>query len=231
MTQPEEFMAGAARHKVLRRIAPALKHDMVVHLQPVTLLAETLGARVERGTASPDDLQASLSKLNRLARQAVASCAKAASWIDAPEDACVPLRQGVQECLELLAPSFNFRGFTLSHHVADDAVEVNQDTLRHLLVASLLAMADAAQLPCELVVEGSAEDGHASLRLDSRPRRQPPQAALPAASEASAHPVLDWAEVQALAAAEGVELARAGRAVHMRLPRAVVTSPLQMAPV
>jgi hypothetical protein len=44
-------------------------------------------------------------------------------------------------------------------------------------------------------------------------------------------PVVDWAEVQALAAAEDAELVRRSGTVQMRLPRAVVTSPLQMAPV
>lgn len=229
--QPARGMARAARHTVLRRVAPALKHDMVVHLQAVALAAETLSARIERGAAGPDDLQASLSRLNRLAREAVASCVKVASWIDAPDDASVPLRQGVQECLALLAPNLNFRGFTLSHQVAEDAFEVNQSALRHLLVASLLALADAAALPCELVVEGRIEDGHAALQLHGKPRREQPQAALPAASEGGARPPVHWAEVQALAAAEGVQLARSGDAVRMRLARAVVTSPLQMAPV
>ena len=225
-------MGRAARQTVLQRIAPALKHDMVVHLQAVAMMAEMLNTRVERGAASPDDLQAGISKLNRLAREAVASCLKATSWIDAPGDDSVPLRQGVHECIDLLTATFNFRGFTLSDRVAEDgAFEVNRNALRHLLVAALLAMADGARAPCELVVVGRIEGSHALLRLHRAPREHPPQGALPAASEAGARPALDWAEVQALAAMEGVELACNGGTVHMRLPRAVVTSPLQMAPV
>jgi hypothetical protein len=228
---PEHSMARAARHTVLRRVAPALKHDMVVHLQAVALMAETLSARLERGAADADDLQASLSKLNRLAREAVASCLKVTSWIDGPEDESVPLCQGVRECLELLAPGLNFRGFTLGHHLADSAFEVNRNTLRHLLVASLLAIADAAAGPCELVVDGRVDEGHASLRVHAKPREHEPHPALPAASEMGPRPVVDWAEVQALAAAEDAELVRRSGTVQMRLPRAVVTSPLQMAPV
>lgn len=224
-------MVQSARHTVLRRVAPALRHDMVVHLQAVSMLSETLKARIGRGAASPDDLQADLSKLNRLARDAVASCLQVTSWIDAAGDESVALRQGVQECIALLAPGLNFRGFTLSQHVADDSIEVSRNGLRHLLAASLLALADAAPRPCEFVVEGGVDDGHAALRLQARPREQRPQAALPAASEAGPRPPVDWAEVQALAVAEGAELTRTGEMVHLRMPRAVVMSALQMAPV
>jgi hypothetical protein len=224
-------MARAARHTVLRRVAPALKHDMVVHLQAVAMMAETLNARLERGAADADDLQASLSKLNRLAREAVASCLKVTSWIDAPDEESVPLRQGVQECLGLLAPGLNFRGFTLSHRLANSSFEVSRSALRHLLVASILAIADAAAGPCELVVDGRVDEGHASLRVHAKPGQHAPDPALPAASEVGPRRAVDWAEVQALAAAEGAQIVRRRDTVQMRLPRAVVTSPLQMAPV
>src|SRR3954469_9119742 len=78
--------AEAARYSVLRRLAPALKHDMVVHLQAVAMLAEVLTARLERGTPSPADFEASIGKMNRLARDAVMTCLKVAAWISPSED-------------------------------------------------------------------------------------------------------------------------------------------------
>src|SRR3954469_17635163 len=45
--------AEAARYGVLRRLAPALKHDMVVNLQAVAMMAEVMGAKLEKGTPSP----------------------------------------------------------------------------------------------------------------------------------------------------------------------------------
>jgi hypothetical protein len=42
---------------------------------------------------------------------------------------------------------------------------------------------------------------------------------------------LSWLEVQALAAQHGVEMLRNGQAIILRLPRAVVTTPLKMVPV
>jgi hypothetical protein len=42
---------------------------------------------------------------------------------------------------------------------------------------------------------------------------------------------LSWVEVQALASLHDVELLRSGQAIILRLPRAVVTTPLKMVPV
>src|SRR3954454_12994332 len=78
--------AEAARYGVLRRLAPSLKHDMVVNLQAVAMMAEVLNARLERGSPSPSEFQASISKLNRLARDAVMNCLKVAAWIQPVED-------------------------------------------------------------------------------------------------------------------------------------------------
>lgn len=224
-------MANSARHTVLRRLAPALKHDMVVNLQAVAMMAEMLNARIERGSVAAADLQSNISKLNRLAREAVASCLKVTSWIEASGDEAIELHQGVEECVRLLAASFNFRGFALSSEVAETGFEVRRDALRCLLAASLLALADTAAAACELVVEGEVEAGEALLTVRCRPRELPPGAPIPPASDAQPRPLVEWDEVRALAQAEAVALERGDGVVRMRLPRAVVTSPLQMAPV
>src|SRR4051812_49615183 len=69
--------AEAARYSVLRRLAPALKHDMVVHLQAVAMMAEVLTARIEKGSPSVAELEGSISKMNRLARDAVMKIGRA----------------------------------------------------------------------------------------------------------------------------------------------------------
>src|SRR5829696_915270 len=95
--------AEAARYGVLRRLAPALKHDMVVNLQAISMMAEVLNARLERGSPAPSEFHSSIAKLNRLARDAVANCLKVAAWLEPGEDEGVRLPEGVEDCLSLLA--------------------------------------------------------------------------------------------------------------------------------
>src|SRR5690348_7635610 len=136
---PRRSRAGAeaARYGVLRRLGPALKHDMVVNLQAIAMMAEVLNARMERGSPSPAEFQTSITKLNRLAREAVASCLKVAAWLEPQEDEGVMLAKGVEDSIGLLASNFNFRGFIVQKELADIPFQVSTVVLRNLLIASL----------------------------------------------------------------------------------------------
>ncbi|MEO8652670.1 MAG: hypothetical protein ABI409_00960 [Ramlibacter sp.] len=218
--------AEAARYGVLRRLAPALKHDMVVNLQAVAMMAEVLNARLERGLPPPTDLQASISKLNRLAREAVMSCLKVAAWLQPVEDEGVRLGDGVGECLALLTSNFNFRGITVDKELSGSDFQVSRVALHHLLTATLITLTDALAGPCEVRIRTEVVSGFAQLSVRVTPRR-----------DAEAMPFepgyrqLEWSDVQALAIAESIELVRGADQVVMRMPRAIATAPLQIVPV
>mgnify|MGYP005805973841 CR=1 FL=1 len=219
--------AEAARYGVLRRLAPALKHDMVVNLQAISMMAEVLNARLERASPGVAEFQSSISKLNRLARDAVMNCLKVAAWIEPGEDEGVRLKEGIEECLALLGTNFNFRGFVIVTELPESEFEVWRVTLRNLLVASLIALTDAASGPSEVRVKAEVVDGFAevSVRLTAR------QDEFEAMPFGPSYRQLEWADVQALATAESVELVRGPEQIVMRIPRAVPTAPLRIAPV
>jgi hypothetical protein len=220
----------SARYGVLRRLAPALKHDMVVHLQAVSMLAEVLTARMERGAPSAADFEASIGKMNRLARDAVMTCLKVAAWISPSDDETVRLREGVDDCVALLRSSFNFRGCTLANEVPDADFEVSRVALRHLVAASLLSLADAAGKPSDLAVSAEISPGFAVVTVRCTPRSDT-EGAVDAIAAEPGYRAIDWNDVQALALAEGIELLRTQEQIVMRVPRMVATTPLQIAPV
>ncbi len=223
--------AEAARYGVLRRLAPALKHDMVVNLQAGAMMAEVLNARLEKGSPSPAEFEASISKMNRLAREGVMACLKVAAWISPAEDETIRLRDGVEECISLLRSSFNFRGSTLANEVPETDFEVSRVALRHLVAASLLSMADAAGVPSELTATAEFSSGFAVLTIRCVPRPPEEGAGLDALAAEPGYRALDWADVQALALAEGIELFRTQEQIVMLVPRMVATTPLQIAPL
>jgi hypothetical protein len=186
-----------------------------------------LNARIERNSPNPADFQANISKLNRLARDAVASCLKVAAWIEPGEDQGVRLSEGVDECLALLNGNFNFRGFTVTREVADEDFQVWRIALRNLLVASLITLTDAASGACDVQVKAEARNGFAEITVRVTPREDTADTLVFEPS----YRYLDWSDVQALAEAESVELVRTADQIMMRMPRAVATAPLQIAPV
>lgn len=218
--------AEAARYGVLRRLAPALKHDMVVNLQAISMMAEVLNARLERGSPAPAEFHASISKLNRLARGAVASCLKVAAWIEPGEDEGVQLPEGVEDCLSLLASNFNFRGIVVVKEVTESSFPVSRVVLRNLLVASLITLTDAVAGPCEVQVKAEVVRGMAEVSVRVSPR----QDGFEGVPLEPSYRQLEWSDVQALALAESVELVRGEDHIVMRLSRAIPTAPLQIAP-
>ena len=220
-------LARAARHDILRRLAPPLRHDMVVHLQALGMMAEALTARLERGVIEQDDLRASVSKLNRLSRQAVGTCLQVSSWMQPAEDDAVQLREGAEECVRLLSTSLNFRGFDLRTEPGGGSFEVSRSAMRFLLTAAVFTLTDTATAPGTITIRTEFSPTHGVVAVDYVP--QPGDGSTP--WHESGEMPLAWEEVQALAADESVQLLRNGNAIVLRLPRAVVTSPLKMVPV
>lgn len=226
--QRQRSLARAAQHDILRRLTPPLRHDMVVHLQSLGMMAEALGARMDRGAVAPEDLQSAVSKLNRLSRQAVARCLDVCTWMQPAEDDTIPLREGVTEIVHMLSTSLNFRGFDLRNEPGDGEFDVSRSAVRFLLAAAILALTDAAPAPGEVVVRTEPSSTHGVVAVDYQPH---PQGTSFTQLHDSGEAPLAWPEVQALAVQHGVELLRNGQAIILRLPRAVVTTPLKMVPV
>jgi hypothetical protein len=220
-------LARAAQHDILRRLTPSLRHDMVVPLQSLGMMAEALSARMERGQADADDLQAAVSKLNRLSRQAVARSLEVCTWLDAGDDDTVTLADGVAEVARLLTTSLNFRGFELRTEAADGAFGVSRSAVRFLLSAAVLTLADSAPGPGEITVRTESASSHGVAAVEFRLQQEPTFTQVHEQGEAP----LAWPEVHALAQQHGVELLRSDAAIVLRLPRAVVTTPLKMVPV
>src|SRR5690606_34586267 len=203
------------------------RHDMVVPLQSLGMTMEALSARLDRGTLTDQDLNAAVSKLNRLTRQAVSNCLHVASWMEPSEDDSVPLHQGVQECARLLASSLNFRGFALRGAGAELPIHVSQSAVRYLLAAAILLLADHAPAAGAITFRTSTAADRGAVTLAWQP-----------AHESDAPPVHDagqtmlcWEEVEALAALEGVDLEHGPAQIVLRFPRSVAETPLKMVPV
>lgn len=219
--------AEAARYAVLRRLGPALKHDMVVNLQAVAMMTEVLGAKLERGVPSQSELQNSMARIHRLAREAVANCLRVVGWLEPAEDESIGVREGVDECLALVRSNFNFRGFVLRTELPANDFDVSRVLLRHLLLASLLHLTDEAPAGGEVSVHAEIAGGMVRLALQLQPGRGDTEA-MP--FEPPYRQVL-WSDVQALADADGAQLRREDDRILIRLPRMVATGPVGIAPL
>src|SRR5687768_8210279 len=110
--------AEAARYALLRRLAPSMRHHLVVNLQPIGMIYEVMERRLR--TAQPDlaHVHDSAGKINTFARAALASCIDVVGWLSPDEAIGTPVEEAARECAALLATSFSFRGYALRNEVA-----------------------------------------------------------------------------------------------------------------
>jgi hypothetical protein len=208
-----DLRVEAARYASMRRLAFAMRHHMVVHLQPIGMITEVMERRLQAPAPDIARVHEGMAKINGYSRAAVQSCLDVVSWLAPEAGTVVALSAGVQECVALLRSSFNFRGFVLKDEVGDSPATVSRAGLRNVLPAMLLALTDRAESPAELVLSAQLAAEQVTLSAALRPTEGPAGFAGDAP-----YRLLEWHEVEALARADGIAVERAGDGARLSIP-------------
>lgn len=204
--------AEAARYALLRRLAPSMRHHLVVNLQPIGMIYEVMDRRLRAAQPDLAHVQESAAKINGFARAALASCIDVVGWLAPDEKVGMAVDEGARECATLLATSLSFRGFALRNEVEGVPRKVRRAALRALLAGSLLYVTDHLQPPAVLALGAVAEDGGVAITIAPRPS----EGDKGFAGEPN-YRKLEWRDLEALAAAESALLQREGDTLGFRL--------------
>lgn len=211
--QSSLMLVESARYALLRRLAFAIRHQMVVHLQPIGMVAELLERRL-RGPA-PDLVQVhdSAAKVHSLHKAAVQDCLDVITWLAPEAGATITAEAAVQDCVTLLRSNFSFRGFALRGEAEGLPQPIARAAGRMLLPAALLALTDGKEGPADVVLSARAGEDTVTIEASfQRTEGEPPLAAdLP-------YRQLQWHEVEALARSEDVELAHTDTGATLTFP-------------
>ena len=205
----------AARYAMLRRLAPSMRHHLVVNLQPIGMIYEVMDRRLRAATPDIVHLQDSAGKINTFAKAALASCIDVVGWLAPDESIATGVPEAVRECSSLLATSLSFRGYALRNEVGEVEGKVRRSAIRQLLSATLLHCTDHHPAPAELVLGAAAEASGIRLSVLLRPTQNDKGIATEAG-----YRKMDWGDLTALAVAEGVDLKRQGDVVLLGFPAA-----------
>jgi hypothetical protein len=205
--------AEAARYALLRRLAPSMRHHLVVNLQPIGMIYEVMERRLRTSQLDLAHVQESATKINTFARAALASCLDVVGWLAPDEAVGIPVQEGARECATLLATSMSFRGFALRNEVGAITRQVRRSALRSVLTAALIHGTDHLKPPAELLLAAVAEDGGVHISVTARLTEGDKGFA-----NEPGYRKIEWRDLQALAVAEGVQLAREGSHITLRFP-------------
>lgn len=219
MSSPEPSnlrLVEAARYALLRRLAPALRHNMAGALQPVTMMAAILERRLQALQPDLVVLGKNSDSIRSLSIDAARSCMDLMSWLAPNDDEWIAVKKGVDAAVSLVTTELSFRGFTILNKTGHVVTEVPQSLLRHVLMASLIALTDLALAPATVLLTVEVANGELlfTLVLISMDGVNTQFSLEPYRS-------LDWKDVQCLADAEGVNLEYDRDRVQFRYPLTV----------
>jgi len=205
--------AEAARYALLRRLAPSMRHHLVVNLQPIGMIYEVMERRLRAPAPDLANVQDSASKINGFAKAALNSCLDVVSWLAPDDTVSISVQDAVRECTGLLATSLSFRGYALRSELEPLPGLVRRPAIRNLLSAMVIHCTDQQPAPAELVLTGAAEEGGALVAVTVRPT----QGDKGISAELN-YRKLTWEDLRALAAADGVQMDREGNRWLLRFP-------------
>jgi hypothetical protein len=206
--------AEAARYALIRRLAPSMRHHLVVNLQPIGMIYEVMDRRLRAPAPDLAHVQDSAGKINGFAKAALASCLDVVGWLAPDDTATTTVEDVVRECAGLLATSLSFRGYAMRNEVTALPGSVRRSAARSLLTATLIHCTDHLPAPADLVISSDAGPSGAQVTVQVRPT-------------GGEHPFqgepnyrrLEWVDLHALALAEGIGVETDGaQAVRLRMP-------------
>lgn len=204
--------AEAARYALLRRIAPSMRHHLVVHLQPIGMVYEIMDRRLRADEPKLADIQDCAHKINGYAKAALASSVDVVSWLAPDPHVNTSVAAALAECLALVQTAFTFRGYALRTEAADDAAQVSRSGFRNLVTGALFFLTDDNPAPAEISIAARAEAGKVVVTLGLAPRTG--EAGFGGAVN---YRPITWPDVQALARADNAVLHRDGTRITISL--------------
>jgi hypothetical protein len=211
----KERLAEAARYALMRRLLPAIRHNIAGTLQPVGMMSAMLERRMKAATPDLDQLGKNAQALNTLSREAAATSLGLMTWLAPKDNDLVAVNSAVEESLGLMTTELSFRGFSIDNETAHLQMQLPRGILRSVLTASLIALTDVVEGAAKVVVTAGMADNEAQLKITLEPGGSPELVGL-GGGRVQAYRSLGWDDVQALADAEGVSLSHDAHSVQLR---------------
>jgi hypothetical protein len=193
----------SARYALLRRLSFAMRHNLVMHLQPIGMITEVMERRLRSPAPDLAQVHDGMGKIHNFSKAAVQSCLDVISWLAPEPGATMPVQDGVQDCMALLRSNFSFRGFNVRSEVDAAPQPVGKSALRMLLSGVLVALSDDTPAPADITLRASGDADVVKLhvRVERTQGEAGPMGELP-------YRPMKWAEIEALARSEDVGLER-----------------------
>jgi len=200
----KERLAEAARYALMRRLLPAIRHNLAGTLQPIGMMSAMLERRIKAAAPDMALLAKNTQALTTLSREAAATSLNLMTWLAPRDNELIAVNSAIEESLGLMATELSFRGFSLNNQTTEAVAKLPKGMLRSVFTASLIALTDTVEHPASVVLSVEGEAGDTRLRITTAAAG--PNELVALGNRMPTYRSLQWADVQALADAEGVHI-------------------------
>ena len=205
----------AARYRLLRCLAPTIRHDLLGALQVPEMMTGMIEMRLRSPSPDLAKIREDLALLRKASEKAVSSSMSVMSWVEPDGKQTSDLDTAVFDCIAMLSSPLKLKGFDLVNGVAGIEARLSVTAVRQVLSAALIALSDHSEAPAALLVEAQAMAGCIEISIFLSPTDK-----TPTFFAAKPDRPLQWREVEVLARAQSVQLTLTPISAHLTFNRA-----------
>jgi hypothetical protein len=173
---PEPASAVALRFEIIKRLAPGFRHRMLGRMQPIALLSQLMGKKIQAGQTESGFLLKRLQELKDSLSSATNATVDLFSWLNPDELSLQPMDSIVEECLDLLKMDI-YTSNVVFHNTITCQVPVKASRLRHVLAACLLTYIDSTEKPAQVTLSAQQVAGDWRIEMNMQPADAAPKLA------------------------------------------------------
>ena len=205
------LLEEGARYALLQRLTPVLQHQIMGNFQSMDMIAVMMDRRLQSVSPDLDSMRQDCALLSSVSESAIRSVIDLLTWVRPKPSATQPFDAGVEECATLLLNEFKLKGFSIVNEVSQVPAEFSSQALRSVVSAALVCLSDQSKAPATLTLRGQVLPDRIDLSIDLH-LDEPQQARTVIAN---GYRLLNWRDLELLAGAESVGLARSDIGVRL----------------
>ena len=200
------LLEDGARYALLQRMTPVIQHQIMGNFQSMDMIAVMLDRRVQSATPDLDSMRQDCGLLASVSESAIKSVIDLLTWVRPKPATTRRFDAGVEECASLLLNDFKLKGFVIANEVTQISQAFSSRTLRTVVSAALVCLSDQTEALAQFTLRAQVFPDciKLSIELSMNPDLQELQ--LTRISHASGLRLMNWRDLELLAAAESVEL-------------------------
>lgn len=165
---------AALQFEIIKRLSPGFRHRMLGKMQPIALLSQLIGKKIQAGQKESEFLLERLQELKESLHLATHATIGLFSWLNPDEEEVQPLNEIIDECLDLLKMDIYASNVVFRNQLTITK-PVKASQVRNMFAGCVLTYIDTIEKPAEVIISATQDDeGKLCIQISHMPLTDKP---------------------------------------------------------